>query len=104
MAKKDMLIKQARNLMMRSLDKVYSSGLTTKYLYQIMCTVDEGYGFDLMKKDVAYLLEKGYIRLTSFGGKATLADVHEGSMTTITLTAAGLEVAQNLRSDPALEF
>ena len=104
MAKKEMIIKQARNLMMRSLDKVYSSGMTAKLLYQVMCTVDEGYGFDLMKKDIAYLLEKGYITLIGFGGKATLADVREDSMTAVKLTAAGLEVAQNLRSDPALEF
>lgn len=104
MAKKEMLIKQARNLMLRSLDKVYPSGLNAKSLYLVMCTVDEGYGFDLMKKDIAWLLEKGYLTLVNFGGKAALADIHEGSMTVIKLTAKGLDIAQNLTEDPALEL
>jgi hypothetical protein len=101
---KEMIIKQARILLLRSLDKVYPSGINAKMLYQIMCTVDPGYGFDLMKKDVAYFLEKGYIRLIGLGACATLADLHEGTMTVLTLTAAGLEVAQHLKDDAALEF
>ncbi|MFA5187030.1 MAG: hypothetical protein WC551_11160 [Patescibacteria group bacterium] len=101
---KKLIIKQARQLMLRSLDKVYPSGLTAKFMEQVMCTVDQGYGFDLMKKDIAYLCEKGYIKLVGFGGKATLADIHEGSSTTIILTADGLEVAQNIIHDEALEL
>lgn len=98
------IIKQARCLMLRSLDKVYPSGMTAKLLYQVMCTVDEGYGFDLMKKDIAYLKEKGYVELIGLGENVTLASVHEGSMTAIKLTATGLEISQDLKDDPALEI
>ena len=101
---KSIMIKQARLLMIRALSKVYDGGLNCKYLEQIMCTVDESYSFDLIRKDVAYLKEKGYVRITRIGGVGTMADVREGSMTVISLTALGLEVAQELHKDPALEI
>ncbi|HOQ06037.1 MAG TPA: hypothetical protein PKY88_12585 [Anaerohalosphaeraceae bacterium] len=97
------LIRQARNLMLRSLDRVYPSGLSVKLLEQVMCTVDANYGIDLMRKDIAYLLEKGYIEIVSLDGEGTLADVRKNSMAVIKLTAVGLEIAQNLKRDPALE-
>lgn len=103
MAKKDM-IKQARNLMLRSLDKTYPNGLNVKYLFQVLCTVDECYDFDLLRKDIAYLREKGYLTLVSISGKATLADVKPGSLTVVKLTASGLEISQDLKDDPALEI
>ncbi len=98
------MIKQARWLMLRSLERIYESGMTPKMLYQIMCTVDESYGFDLMRKDIAYLREKGYLELVGLKKKITLADIHEDSLIAAKLTAAGLEVAQNLKDDPALEI
>lgn len=103
MAKKD-LIKQARILMLRSLDKVYPSPLNIKFLYQVMCTVDDAYDIALMRKDIAYLQEKGYLILIKVNGKASLSDVHRDSLTVAKLTATGLEVAQNLREDQALEI
>jgi len=102
---KPMQIKQARTLMLRSLDRVYPSGMNAKHLEQVLCTVDEAYGFDLLRKDVAYLRDKGYVSLVTFGGAATLADLQPGSVTTIVkLTPDGLDIAQNLKSDPALEI
>ena len=103
MAKRD-LIKQARSLMLRSLDKVYPSGLRVKLLYQVMCTVDQGYGIDLMRKDIAYLVEKKYVVLISLDRDASLADIKRDSLTVVKLTARGLEVIQNLSADPALEI
>lgn len=103
MAKQD-LIRQARRLMLRSLDKVFPQGLNCKYIEQVMCTVDQCYTFDLMRKDIAYLYEKGYVRIVTIGGKGSLSDVKRESLTVITLTASGLEVAQNLREDQALEI
>jgi len=101
---KAMIIKQARTLMLRSLDKAYPSGISVKMLEQIMCTVNESYGTDLMNKDIAYLREKGYIELVGFGGPATLADIRRDSFTVVKLTAAGTEIAQNLIHDSALEL
>ncbi|HQG06745.1 MAG TPA: hypothetical protein PLX18_11080 [Anaerohalosphaeraceae bacterium] len=103
MAKRD-LIRQARNLMLRSLDRVYPSGLTIRLLEQVMCTVDQNYGMDLMRKDIAYLLEKKYIEILRIDGNGTLADVRKDSMAVVKLTAAGLEITQDLRVDPSLEI
>jgi len=100
MAQKPDMIKQTRNLIMRHLEIVYPSGLTSKYLYQTVCAVDAVYEFSLMRKDVAYLMEKGYVVLV--GGK--LCDVKEDSLTVIKLTAIGLEIAQDVKDDPALEI
>jgi hypothetical protein len=103
MAKTD-LIKQARRLILRSLDKVYPSPLNIKCLYQVTCTVDAAYDIAVMRKDIAYLQEKGYLILIKIDGKASLADVHRDSLAVVKLTAMGLEVAQNLREDQALEI
>lgn len=103
MAKRD-LIKQARCLMLRSLDRVYPSGLACRLLEQVMCTVDQSYGINLMRKDIAYLLDKGYVVIVRIGGAGSLADVKRDSLAVVKLTAAGLEVAQHLRDDPALEI
>jgi hypothetical protein len=105
MESKPIIIRQARRLLMRNLERTYPSGLTVKYLYQTACTVDEGYGFDLMRKDLSYLLEKGYIKLVGFGGKARIADIHnEESLVVVKLTASGLEIAQGLIEDRAMEI
>lgn len=94
------IVKQARNLTMRHLELVYPSGLTAKYLFQTVCAVDSNYDFNLMRKDVAYLREKGYVTL--IGGQ--LCDVRPGSLCVVKLTAAGLEIAQDVINDPALEI
>ena len=98
------IIKQARNMILRSIELVYPSGINVSMLYQTLCTVDECYDFALMRKDVAYLIDKGYIKLVGLMKNPTMADVKEDSMTVIKLTATGLEIAQNLKDDPALEF
>jgi hypothetical protein len=104
MAKKD-LIKQARCSMLRSLERVYPSGLNCKYLFQVLCSIDEVYDIDLMRKDIAYLREKGYVKIVSLSGKdARLADVKMDSLTVIKLTAQGLDIAQDMIDDPALEI
>ena len=94
------IVKQARNLIMRHLELVYPSGLTAKYLYQTVCAVDKAYDFTLMRKDVAYLEEKKYVTL--IGGK--ICDVRPGSLVVVKLTASGLEIAQDVKDDPALEI
>lgn len=100
MTEKQIMIKQARNLILRHLELVYPSGLNVKYLYQTVCAVDEAYDFSLLRKDVAYMREKGYVALV--GGK--LCDVKPDSLAVVKLTASGLEIAQDLKDDPALEI
>jgi len=98
------IIKQARNMILRSIELVYPSGINVSMMHQTLCTVDECYDFALMRKDVAYLIDEGYINLVGLMKNPTMADVKEDSMTIIKLTASGLEIAQNLKDDPALEF
>lgn len=101
---KKILIRQARRLLLRNLERTYPSGLTVKYLYQITCTVDDAYGFDLMRKDLNYLGEKGYIKLVGIGGRVRPANIHEDSLVAVKLTATGLEIAQGLIEDRAMEL
>ena len=100
------LIKQARSLILRNLELVYPSGLNVKSLYQTACVVDQIYDFGLLRKDLAYLMEKGWLLLIGLGpgGRATLADVKEEALTVVKLTAAGLEIAQRLKTDEAIEL
>ncbi|HOT73747.1 MAG TPA: hypothetical protein PLX18_11400 [Anaerohalosphaeraceae bacterium] len=100
---KSELIRQTRRLLLRSLDRVYPSPITVKGLFQVLCSVDDSYGIDLLRKDLAYLQEKGYIRILNLDGPASLADVQLDSLTVVKLTAAGLEIAQNLQKDSAIE-
>ena len=97
---KAIIIIQARQRIMRSLDLVYPSGLTMKSLYQTVCAVDEMYDFNLLARDVAYLKAKGYIFFIddAIGG---MTDVEAK---VVKLTAEGMEIAQDVIDDPALEI
>ena len=93
-------IKQARRQILRNLDLVYPSGLSMRALYQTVCAVDSMYDFGLFGKDVEYLKAKGYVFFVddALGGADRFAD-KVGK-----LTAEGLEVAQRITADKALEI
>ncbi len=93
-------IKQARRQILRNLDLVYPSGLTMRSLYRTVCAVDPMYDFSLFGKDVEYLKAKGYIFFIddAIGGRDSFEE-KVGK-----LTADGLEVAQRITSDQALEI
>jgi len=93
-------IKQARRQILRNLDLVYPSGLTMRSLYQTVCAIDVMYDFGLFGKDVEYLKAKGYVFFIddAIGGRDSFEE-KVGK-----LTAEGLEVAQRITSDQALEI
>ncbi|RKY12667.1 MAG: hypothetical protein DRP65_00480 [Planctomycetota bacterium] len=93
-------IKQARRLILRNLDLVYPSGLTMRSLYQTVCAVDPMYDFSLFGKDIEYLKAKGYLFFVddALGGADKFTD-KVGK-----LTAAGIEVAQRITTDEALDI
>ena len=97
---KAVMIIQARQQVMRSLDLVYPSGLTMKALYQTVCAINEMYDFKLLQRDVAYLKGKGYVFFVDdlIGG---MADIEAK---VVKLTPKGLEISQDVIDDPALEL
>ena len=94
------IIKQMRRQILRNLDRVYPSGLTILFLYQTVCAVDEFDDTELLRKDIAYLKEKGYLGFIdeAIGG----ADSFNEKV--VKLTAEGKEIAERTQTDPALEI
>ncbi|MBW8017076.1 MAG: hypothetical protein FVQ82_12895 [Planctomycetes bacterium] len=97
---KALIIIEARQRIMRSLEIVYPSGLRMKSLFLTVYTVDAMYDFSLFKKDIAYLAAKRYIQFVddAIGG---MSDIEQK---VVKLTAEGLEIAQDTIDDPALEI
>ena len=93
-------IKQTRRAVLRNLDLVYPSGLGMQMLYQTVCAIDVMYDFNLFAKDIEYLRAKGYIYFVDdeIGG----ADSFRNKVGK--LTAEGLEIAQKITKDRALEI
>ncbi len=93
-------IKQARRAILRNLDLVYPSGLGMEMLYQTVCAIDPLYDFNLFAKDIEYLKAKGYIFFVddAIGG----ADKFKNKVGK--LTPEGLEIAQKITKDKALEI
>ena len=57
-----------------------------------------------MRKDIAYLMAKGYVELSGFKKNIKINDVKEDAIIVVKLTADGLDIAQDLKDDPALEI
>ena len=93
------VIIQTRRNILRNLDLVYPTGLTVRFLYRTVCAVNEMYDMSLLAKDIAYLKEKGYVKYIDdvMGGMDKFEDK------TVKLTARGLEIAQDVIDDEALE-
>ena len=102
MAKDPDVIKllQARHLILQNLNRMYPTPLQVRSLYRVMCAFDEHYTLDLLRKDVTYLRDKGYIEFIDeeIGG----ADSFDAKC--LRLTAEGKEIADKTQSDPALEI
>ena len=97
---KTLMIKQARNNILRNLDLVYPSGLTMKKLFHTVCAINQMYDFNLLQRDVSYLIAKGYLYFIddAIGGMDSIESK------VVKLTAKGMEIAQDLIDDPALEL
>ena len=97
---KALVIIEARQRIMRSLELVYPSGLTMKRLYHTVCAVNEMYDFNLLQRDISYLKAKGYLLFVdeAIGG---MTDIEQK---VVKLTPEGLEIAQDVIDDLALEI
>lgn len=93
-------IKQMRQLILSSLNRLYPSPLQVRTLYRVMCGFDENYDLSLLQKDITYLKQKGYVEYIDdkLGGADSFREKVIG------LTAEGKEIADQTQSDPALEI
>jgi hypothetical protein len=89
-----------RKNILNKLDMVYPSGLSLKDIMQMNSIIDPFYDWDLFKKDIAYLKEKGYI--TFIDNDPNLMQLTEQKI--VKLTATGKEIAEGTMIDEALEI
>ncbi len=87
-------IKMARNDLLAALNDAYPARVKKNIIYRTMIELDpHGYSHDLLNRDLAYLVDKGYVReIDVYGEKLYI------------LTAKGKEIADDLIDDPALEI
>jgi len=93
-------IKQARKLILSSLNRMYPTPVLIQTLYRVMCGFDEHYDLSLLQKDITYLKQKGYVTYVDdrLGGADRFEDKCIG------LTAEGKEIADRTQKDNALEI
>lgn len=92
--------KQARRLILDALNVLYPTPIQCKQLYRIILGIDCTYEKAFAQKDVAYLQDKGYVRVN----RNELDEGWSWDTQMITLSADGKEVADQIMSDPALEI
>ncbi len=87
-------IKLARNNLLAALNDAYPARIKSQTIYRTMIDLDpHGYSHDLLNRDLAYLADKGYVRVIDNYGT-----------TLYILSAEGKEIADDLINDPALEI
>jgi len=93
-------IKQQRRQLLTNMDLFYPSPVQCSTLYRTVIHIDPSYESAAYRKDVYYLEAKGYFEFVDdqLGG----ANTFESKV--IKLTALGLEIAQRIMTDPALEI
>ena len=89
-----------RTNILNKLDMVYPSGLSLKDIMQMNSIIAPLYDWDLFKKDIAYLKEKGYIAFID--NDPNLMQSTEQKI--VKLTATGKEIAEGTMIDEALEI
>ncbi|UCE59514.1 MAG: hypothetical protein JSU63_18975 [Phycisphaerales bacterium] len=96
------LIKRIRNEILVALKVVYPAALQAKQLVRSLIVLFPTIEFDHLKRDLHYLVEKGYI-------SRVIADVENDNGLTpwrnrwFRLTTSGMELADRCIKDPALE-
>jgi len=93
-------IKQMRQFILDTLNRLYPAPLQVQSLYRVLCGFDENYEMSLLQKDIAYLKDKGYV--------VNVDDLLGGSVSfkkkCIKLSATGKEIADDIINDPAMEI
>jgi len=87
------LIKQNRRSLIDALKLVYPLALTFYSLRQVLAGVEEHY----LKGDITYLVEKGYVAWVNRKPNMNWPSRE------YKLTAVGVEIADAINTDPALE-
>jgi hypothetical protein len=95
------LIKQARRIILESLNIVYPCAMMVRSLKFAVLSVNPVYDDDLIAKDITYLQDKKYVVITERIGLSPLLPFEKRM---VKLTAAGKEIAERTMSDPALEI
>ncbi len=91
-------IKLTRRWMLESLELMYPTPLTMRTLFDAVLLLDEIYDIDLLKKDITYFKDKGWLRFID------ISDPPPSFIDrVVSLTAAGKEIAERTINDPALE-
>ena len=95
-------IKRIRNETLVALKMLYPAPLQSEQLFRSLLTVFPMLEWDLFRRDLAYLTEKGYLL-------RVISDSERDERLTpwrkrwFRLTSSGLEVADHLINDPALD-
>lgn len=94
-------IKQVRSELLVALKMLYPSALQAEQLFRSLLSLFPDLEWDHFRRDLVYLNEKGYLQ-------RIIADTENGGATPwrrrwFRLTSRGLEVADHLISDPALD-
>lgn len=96
-------IKQVRREILVSLKSIYPAAFKLETLYRALIVVFPDLEFDNIKQDVAYLLSKGYV-------ERRMPQSHDNPeavpwrLRWYGLTAGGVEIADRVRVDDALEI
>ncbi|MFQ5489748.1 MAG: hypothetical protein ACE5GE_03405 [Phycisphaerae bacterium] len=95
-------IKRVRNEVLVALKMLYPAPLQAEQLFRSLLCVFPTLEWDHFRRDLAYLVEKGYLRRIVAGSEP------DRSLTPwrkrwFRLTPEGLEVADHVVTDPALE-
>ena len=95
-----MIIKQQRRRLLTNLNLLYPSPFLTATIWRTVCGYDPGYDHSNFKRDIAYFVDKGWLRYAddALGGAGDFADK------VVVLTATGKEIAERTMTDPALEI
>jgi len=100
-SKESYLIKQARRIILESLNITYPHPLLVRNLFHTVITVNPVYVDDMLQKDLYYLKDKGYVLINDRVG---FSDILPFEKRLVRLTAPGKEIAERTMTDPALEI
>jgi len=93
------LKQQARSLILDSLNMTYPAPMRTDSLNRVILGIDPTYELDLLKKDVYYLIDKGWLIFT---GSELTGDSFKCQF--VKLTAEGKDIADRMITDSSLEL
>ena len=96
------MIKKIRREILVNLKMVYPASLQGQDLFTTLLNIFPDYEWAIFRQDLAYLIEKGYVERTmpTSGGDANLVPWKKRWFD---LTASGVEIADQVRHDEALE-